>query len=105
MTTRGIALYHEIRRNEGFEESAQILFTMLRQAIGIADGPRRLYLDIEGHRNRAGGFDDDMLELQKEFLLGFLGPYLTEISMPLGRYRNPGSQRNDLPDELQISSP
>jgi len=63
--------------------------------------PRHLYLDIEGHRNEAGGFDRDALELQKEFLIDFFMHWLTEVHMSLGAYRN-GHQREDLPDRLNI---
>ena len=60
-------------------------------------------MDIEGHRNDEGGYNRDMFELQRDFLLGFLMPYLTECSVPLiGKVRNRSPQRNDVPERLEI---
>ena len=64
--------------------------------------PRILYLDIDGHRNAQNGFDVDMLELQKEFGLNFLLPFLTEIHFPMISMRNNNAQRNDVPEQLEI---
>ena len=81
-----VAMYHVIYENEGFEESAQNLFRLVQNAQLLSPGKKRkLFLDIEGHRNNKGGFDADMLELQKEFLLGFLSSYLSEIHIRLGK--------------------
>ncbi|MBJ7903992.1 HNH endonuclease [Streptomyces sp. DSM 110735] len=103
---KGIALYHDMRVEEDFTKCATRLFSILKQAAAANPGaPRYLYLDIQGHRNTAGGFDADAFEIIQEFLLGFLGPYLTEISTPLYRVRNPGSQREDVPDVLNIRDP
>jgi hypothetical protein len=41
-----------------------------------------------------------MLELQKEFLLGFLSPYLSEIHCPLVDETNQKPQENDTPPTL-----
>lgn len=80
-----IAIYHRVMRREGFEETARILLHLVRDARDKApDKPRVLYLDIDGHRNEAGGFDGEMFELQQEFVLGFLMPFLKEVHMPLG---------------------
>ena len=62
----------------------------------------KLFLDIDGHRNSNGGFDTDMLELQKDFLLEFLGQYLTEIHAPLIKVRSEKPQLNDVPPELIV---
>ena len=79
-----VALYHVIYKHEGFEETAQNLFKLVQQAQRLSPGKKRkLYLDIEGHRVKEGGFDADMLELQKEFLLNFLSLYLSELHCPL----------------------
>jgi len=68
--------------------------------------PRHLYLDIEGHRNENNGFDNDMFELQQEFCIGFLLPWLTTLYIPLGaKIINPGEQREDLPEALLITNP
>jgi hypothetical protein len=45
-----------------------------------------------------------MLELQKDFILGFLLPYLAEAHLPLVQVRNPGRQREDLPEMLCIQA-
>ncbi len=48
---RGVALYHVVYPHEGFAESAQTLFTLIRRAQAVKPGARRmLFLDIEGHR-------------------------------------------------------
>ncbi len=46
-----------------------------------------------------------MLELQKEFCLVFLMPFLTEAHLPLVSVQNPGAQRNDVPERLEIVGP
>jgi hypothetical protein len=61
-------------------------------------------MDIDGHRNEAGGYDHDMYELMIHFIPEMLLPYLTEISSPLLRLRNPDPQRSDIPPDLSISS-
>jgi hypothetical protein len=71
-------------------------------APAVKPGRRRLFLDIEGHRTSAGGFDADMRELQHEFLVGVLAPFLSEVHGPLGILKNPRTQDDDLPDELTI---
>jgi hypothetical protein len=98
-----VAIYHVVYAHEGFDDAATKIFTMVKQAQARDPGKgRALYLDIEGHRNSADGFDRDMLELQQHFLLEFLMPYLTELHAPLYQIRNPNEQQNDLPDSLEI---
>ena len=97
------AIYHVVYAHETFEQTADTLIDLVRKAQQAHPGtPRWLYLDIEGHRNEQGGFDPDMLELQKEFLAGFLMPFLTKASCPLIQLQNPKSQRNDVPEALKI---
>ncbi len=96
-----IAIYHRVMRREGFEESAKILLNLVRDAQEKNPGELRvLYLDIDDHRNEAGGFDDEMFELQQEFILGFLMSFLSEVHMPLVSASNPREQNNEIPDEL-----
>lgn len=103
LTKKGVALYHVVFSYENFNVSAQILFGLLKNAQEkYPDIPRYLYLDIEGHRNLKGGFDDDMFELQKEFMLGFLMCYFTEINIPLGKFVNKKCQLNEVPEILEI---
>jgi hypothetical protein len=102
-TEGAIALYHVVYRHEGFEEAAQTLFTLVREAQARFPNQRRsLFLDIEGHRNEQDGFDPDMFELQKDFLIGFLGRFLSEIHSPLINVTNPKDQENGIPDQLDI---
>lgn len=90
-------------RRENFETAAKDLFNLLKSAqIKFPNTSRILYVDIDDHRNKAGGFDSDMLELQKDFGIGFLGKYFTEIHFPLGTFENTKPQCNDIPDELTI---
>jgi hypothetical protein len=97
------AIYHVVYAHETFEQTATTLIDLVRNAQQTHPGtPRWLYLDIEGHRNAQGGFDPDMLELQKEFLMGFLMPFLTKASCPLIQLQNPKPQRNDVPEALKI---
>ncbi|MEV5443949.1 HNH endonuclease [Streptomyces sp. NPDC052644] len=102
----GIALYHDMRVEEDFTKCATRLFSILRTAVATSPGaPRYLYLDVQGHRNAAGEYDDDASEIMQEFLMGFLRPYLTEISTPLCHARNPEPQREDVPGFLFIRDP
>jgi hypothetical protein len=99
-----VALYHMVYRDEGFEEAATALSEITREAERTHPGQRRvLYLDIEDHRNPQGGYDHDMFELQRDFILGLLMPFLAEAHLPLGGHViNSKPQRGDLPDRLVI---
>lgn len=100
-----VALYHSVYENEGFNESAEALFKLVKHTIQqFKDKNRVLYLDIEGHRNKAGGFDHDMFELQQNFIAGFLMPYLTEVHVPLFSLKNNQKQIDEIADELTIDS-
>jgi len=100
---RSVAMYHVVHEDEGFVEAAQALFQLVRDAERHQPGRNRiLFLDIDGHRNSSGVFDADMLELQKDFLLKFLGQYLTEIHAPLIKVRSEKPQLNDVPPELIV---
>jgi hypothetical protein len=102
---RALALYHCIYAEENFRDAAHALFDLVAYTKRTFPGARRqLFLDIEGHRTPTDAFDGDMFEIQRDFLLGFLMPFLTEVHMPLAGVRNPNPQREDLPDELRISA-
>src|SRR5262245_3143038 len=99
------AIYHRVYAQEGFAEAAQTLFKLVQEAQRQQPNKKRLlYLDIEGHRNKQGGFDDDMLELQTHFLVGFLSRFLTEFNCPLASAKNEKVQENDIPESLDIHS-
>jgi hypothetical protein len=100
---KAMVLYHCVYPEENFERAARDIFDLIRHTIEFFPNAKRsLYLDIEGHRTPTDAFDSDMFELQKDFLLGFLMPFLAELRMPLIHVENPNSQRADLPDELRI---
>lgn len=103
MSKRGYAIYHRIMKHENFEKAANDLVNLVSIAEKKHPGePRILYLDIEGHRNKNGGFDDDMIEIQQKFGIEFLLPFFTEVHFPLIEVKNSGVQRNDVPDGLEI---
>lgn len=105
MEEKAIALYHRIMKRENFETAAQDLFQLLVNAQKREPNkPRILYVDIDGHRNGAGGFDRDMLELQKEFGIGFLLQFFQEVHFPLISVKNTKKQNNDIPPELVIEN-
>ena len=100
---RAVAIYHLVYAHEGFDESAKALWKLLQEAQLHQPGKRRiLYLDIESHRDDQGTFDADMLELQRNFLVECLGPYLSEIHTPLLNATRTEPQENDIPPSLVI---
>lgn len=100
-----VTLYHRILRRETFEQAAKDLFNLLKSTqINFPGNPRILYVDIDGHRNKNGGYDIDMLQLQIEFGIDFLGKYFTEIHFPIIEFQNSSNQRDDIPDTLNIFS-
>lgn len=99
-------IYHDMAVYEDFERCAGRLFEMVRDCSRTFPGkPRALVLDVQGHRNEAGGFDRDAWELMREFIPNVLLPYLTEVSTPLLRYRNGKPQREDVPDHIEFFPP
>lgn len=101
-----IALYHRIMRRENFEKAAKDLFGLLKSAqVKCPNMDRILYVDIDGHKNSKGGYDRDMFELQRDFGIGFLGKFFTEVHFPLIDFENPKPQCNDIPAKLEIFSP
>ncbi|MFD4957897.1 hypothetical protein [Microbacterium sp. NPDC058389] len=100
---KGIAIHHVMKADEDFDDTADMLFQLVRTAEANHPGkPRYLYLDVDGHRNSSGGFDHDALEIIKEYILGFLAPYLTEVHNPFGHFRPSRAQRNDLPERITV---
>ena len=100
-----IAIFHAVLENETFEQAASTLFGLISNTQkDFPDCKRILYLDIEGHRNNNGGFDNDMFELQCQYIIGFLGKYLSEMHMPLGSLINEKGQINDIPEKFYILS-
>ena len=96
-----IAIYHRVYKRENFEKAANDLIKLIYKAQEQQPGmPRVLYVDIDGHRNKAGGYDEDMQELQIEFGLGFFIQYLKEVHFPLASVKNTKEQNNDVPKVL-----
>lgn len=98
-----VSLYHVVAAHETFEDAAQALFALVKDAQArFPDWPRLLYLDIDGHLDVLGRFEPDFVELQQEFLFSVVGPFVTALDTPLVSALNPERQRNDLPDRLAI---
>ena len=98
-----VSLYHIVGENDHFDKAAQDIFNLIRESQQkYPDWPRVLYLDILGHLDEKGRFEDDMVELQQEFLIAALGKYLTALDLPLVSVVNPELQDNNLPDSLAI---
>jgi hypothetical protein len=103
-TYMSIAIYHTVRPEDTFDEAAEILFQLVRKVKESHPGEARvLYLDIEGHRNDAGGFDHDMHELQRHFIGDFLAEYVSGVRSPLASFDKPG-QSDDMPEALTIEA-
>jgi len=101
-----VSLYHVVQAEDDFEAAAQDLFALLQEAQAeFPDWPRVLYLDIEGHVRDDGRLEEDMIELQQEFLLAAMGKFFTALALPLVSVVNPDDQVNDLPDELVLQPP
>jgi hypothetical protein len=84
-----VALYHLVFADENFETAVEHIFSVVQAAQKHNPNMKRyLFLDIEGHRNPNGGFDHDMYELQRHFILGSLASWLCEIYIPLGHFIN-----------------
>lgn len=102
LTKQGIALYHCVYKNEDFDKAANDLFQLMEYAQEtFPDKKRALYLDIEGHKNENGSFDLDMFELQTEFMMKEIMPYISELHQPLSHLKN-DNQKNFIFRELKI---
>lgn len=98
-----VSIYHIVKPEDTFDASASAVFSLVIEAQKRFPGRDRvIYLDIEGHKGNAAGFDPDFFEFQQEFLQGFVGPFVRALAMPLLSVVNPNEQRNDLPDKLEI---
>jgi hypothetical protein len=98
-----MAIAHQVQAHEDFERTAQILLALLNKAQREHPGIKRcLYLEIDGHRNSEGRFDSDMFELQSKFMGEFLIQFLTRAESPLGAFRNPNPQNDEIPERLDL---
>jgi hypothetical protein len=99
-----VAIYHVMMANDTFDETAQALFALVQGAEEKYPGtPRKLYLDIEGHRNGPDGFDDDAYELQRHFIMGLLADYLSGFVIPIIA-ADTSHQNNNIPETLLITN-
>jgi len=101
-----VSIYMIVTSEMSFSEAAQSAFHILKDAQQrFPDWPRSFYVDIEGHRKDDHNFHDDWIEFQQEFWFSTLAPFLTSFDLPLtGPLINPESQKNTIPDSLQITS-
>ena len=100
-----IALYHRVFRRENFETAANDLMGLLYTAQEKQPNePRVLYVDIDGHKNEVGGFDDDMVELQLDFGVKVLLQFVEELHFPMYAIKNPKEQKNNSPKKLVIEN-
>lgn len=101
-----VSLYHVVGAEDSFEMAVQDLFGLLREAQErFPDWPRAFYVDITGHIDELGRFDEDFVELQQEFFFSTIAPFVAALELPLtGPLANPQPQRNDIPDQLLIGS-
>lgn len=99
-----VAVYHVVMPEDTFEQAAQAVMGLVRQAQDqFPDWPRVLYLDVAGHEGDAAGFDPDFYEFQQDFLFSAVAPFVQALEAPLtGGLVNPQPQRNDVPDRLRI---
>lgn len=58
--------------------------------------------EAELNAENSGGGQKKAAALQKDFCIGFLLPYFTEIHMPLGSFGNAKGQENQVPDQFEI---
>jgi len=99
-----VSVYHIVEEEDTFEVAAQAVFDLLKDAQErFPDWSRVFFLDIAGHEGEAGGFSHDFYEFQQEFLFSVVAPFVSAFETPLtGGLVNPDSQRNDLPNRLNI---
>jgi hypothetical protein len=98
-----VLIAHRIYAHETFEETAQILLRLLNRAQRqFPNAERTLRLEIDGHLNPNGGFDDDMYELLSKFMVEVLIKFLTRAETPFGGIQNLKPQDNSIPKELNL---
>ena len=99
-----IAVYHYIYKNEDFKKAATDLMDLTREGVKNYKNKKRvLFLDIEDHRLKDGAFDQDMWELQFNFICQNLFYYYSEINLPIVQIINPYEQlEEEIPEEFII---
>ena len=100
-----IVIFYKIKEKENFEMAANRIYNLIYRI--QEENPykdRTLILEIEGHRNKSGEYDNDMFELQFDFLIDIMFPYLHALHMPLISICNEGKQKKLPSDSLLIAS-
>jgi hypothetical protein len=101
-TPNGIAIYHIVKSRDKFENSANEIYELVYSAKQEYPNEQiHLYVDIEGHKNKDGGFDNDMFELQTQFITGLILQYINSVTMPLGSTKNI-QMNKEMPPKLSI---
>jgi len=101
-----VSLYHIVEEEDDFETAVQDIFALLKEAQEeFPDWPRVFYLDIEDHTRDDDRLEEEMIELQQEFLIAAMGKFFTALALPLVAVVNPEDQVNDIPDELVLQPP
>lgn len=84
-----------ISEKETFEQAAtkiyNLIYTMGKR---YPKQKRTLIVEIRGHRNEEGGYDKDMFELQYEFLLKCMLPFVHNLHIPLISVKNEKQQQD-----------
>lgn len=95
-----VELHFTVKKSDTFESVTSRIFDLIANAQAkCPDQDRYLFIEIEGHRNKNGGFDKGMMKLQTHFLLGLVGEYVKGIKTPSYRFTNPKEQNNSFPKE------
>lgn len=102
-----VSIYCVVDEEQSFEDAAQEVFALIQESQRRYPAwTRILYVDIEGHRDDSGRFEEDFVEFQQEMFFSTIAPFVTAFELPLtGGLVNPSPQRDDLPDELIIQAP
>ena len=88
-----VAIYHVVFKEENFNDAAYAIYNLTKESIKKYKSQKRvLYLDIDGHCLKDGTFDQDMWELQFNFIAQNLLFYYSEINMPIAKIINPYKQ-------------
>lgn len=97
-----IVLTCKIKEKDDFVVAANRIYELIyRVQEENPNKERTLLLEIEGHINKEGGYDNDMFELQYEFLLKTIFPYLHALHMPLISVVN-NKQQKKLPSDFLV---
>ena len=98
-----VLLFINISEKENFEQVARKIFNLIYKTSKRQPNVKRtLIIEIDGHRVKAGGYDNDMFELQSEFAFKVILPMVNVLHMPLISVRNPEEQKNPEAEQLLI---